>query len=393
MRNGTRGRQDERTRGLRNSDTAHAEGVVLLTGATGLLGGLALRQWLGWPHAPRVAVLVRDAARWPATAARLGLPRGLAAVLEGDVAREGLGLSPERRAWLRDRVSAIVHLAADTTFSRPLHASRAVNVDGTSHLLELAADCPHVERFAFVSTAFVAGRRTGVIPESAEGASNADIGWVNAYEQSKAEAEALVRRARTDAVVLRSSTVFCDDSSGTVTQRNAVHRALRLFHDGYAAMIPGIASSTLDAVTAEYVGDAIARIALSDGVAGETVHLCAGAGAMPLDELLEVSFSRWSRNVTWRRRGFAQPSLGDLDTWRLFADAVEETEHPRLRQVTHALSHFLPQLALPKQFVTARADALLGVPAVPVREYWSAMIDHLEETGWRGVAGMSEVAA
>ena len=393
MRTGTRGREGERARGLRASETAHAQGLVLLTGATGLLGGLALRRWLTAPDAPRVAVLVRDAARWPAIEARLGLPRGLAEVLEGDVTREGLGLAPERRAWLRDGVSAIVHLAADTTFSRPLHASRAVNVDGTAHLLELAANCRHIERFAFVSTAFVAGRRTGVIPESPDGASNAAIGWVNAYEQSKAEAEALVMAARADAVVLRSSTVFCDDDSGVVTQRNAVHRALRLFHDGYAAMIPGIGTSTLDAVTAEYVGDAIARIALADGVDGETVHLCAGAGAMPLEELLDVSYARWSRDAAWRRRGLARPSLGDLDTWRLFADTIEETQHPRLRQVTAAMSHFLPQLALPKQFVTARADALLGAPAGPVRDHWSTMIDHLEATGWRGVAGVAEVAA
>jgi long-chain acyl-CoA synthetase len=294
---------------------------------------------------------------------------------------------------LSRHATAVVHLAADTTFSRPLDAARAVNLEGTRHLLDLADACPFVERFAMVSTAFVAGRRTGRIAESALSAADRSAGWVNAYEQSKAEAEALVLATRRDAVVLRSSTVACDDTSGTVTQRNAVHRALRLFHDGLAPMIPGVAATTIDVVPADYVADAIARLALRAGVDGETLHLCAGAGAMPLDELLDASYTCWARDIGWRRRGIAQPTLGDMETWELFARSVEETGHPRLRGVTRALAHFLPQLALPKQFETARADALLGAAAPEVRDYWHRVLAHLDSTAWRGVAGLPELAA
>jgi hypothetical protein len=194
-------------------------------------------------------------------------------------------------------------------------------------------------------------------------------------------------------VILRSSTVACDDAAGAVTQRNAVHRALRLVHGGLAAMIPGVAGSALDVVPADYVADAVARLALRGGVEGETVHLCAGAGALPLDELLDDCFARWAADPGWRRRAVARPTLGDLETWELFVRAVDETGHPRLREVAHALSHFLPQLALPKRFETARAEALLGDGAPPVRAYWGRMLDHLAATGWRGVAGLTEAAA
>ena len=61
--------------------------------------------------------------------------------------------------------------------------------------------------------------------------------------------------------------------------------------------------------------------------------------------------------------------------------------------MTRALGYFLPQLALPKRFETQRADALLGVASPPVRDYWGRMIDHLQRTEWRGVAGLAEVAA
>lgn len=374
-------------------DGAHGDGVVMVTGATGLLGEQVVRRWTASGIAPRLAVVVRDRARWESVARRAGLPPRGVVVLEGDVTREGLGLARDARAWLAEHATAVVHLAADTTFSRPLEQSRLVNRDGTARLLELAADCPRVHRFAFVSTAFVAGRRTGVVPESAEGAATEAIGWVNAYERSKAEAESLVRAARRDWVILRSSTVACDDASGAVTQRNAVHQALRLFHDGLAAMIPGVAESALDVVPTSYVADAIARLALRGDVDGATVHLCAGAGAMPLDALLDDCHARWSSDASWRRRRIAPPARADLETWEMFAQAVEETGHPRLRRVTRALTHFLPQLALPKRFDTGHAESLLGAAAPPVRDYWGRMIDHLLQTGWRGVPGLAEVAA
>lgn len=371
----------------------HADGLVLVTGATGLLGSLVVRRWAASARPPRLAVLARDPARWDAAAHRLGIVPGTVTVLAGDLTQEGLGLSSSTQWWLARHATAMVHLAADTTFSRPLDAARAVNVEGTRHLLDVADGCPFVSRVAMVSTAFVAGRRTGRIAETALSAADHAVGWVNAYEQSKAEAEALVRSRRPDALVLRSSTVACDDVSGVVTQRNAVHRALRLFHDGLAPMIPGLAATAIDLVPADYVAGAVAQLALRAGLDGETLHLCAGVGAMPLEEMLDASYAYWSRDAAWRRRGIAQPTLGDLETWELFARSVEETGHPRLGSVTRALAHFLPQLALPKQFDTSRTDALLGTRAPFVRDYWSSMVAHLDATAWRGVAGLQELAA
>jgi len=374
-------------------DATHGRGLVLVTGATGLLGSMVVRRWAHAAGAPRLAVLVRDAARWRAVSAALAIPEGRVEPLEGDLTAGGLGLTLAERARLARLASGVVHLAADTTFSRPLSDARAVNLEGTRRLLDLADGWRGMTRFALVSTAFVAGRRTGDVPEAAEGAADEVTGWVNAYERSKAEAEALVRAARRDWVVLRSSTVACDDLSGAVTQRNAVHQALRLFHGGLAAMMPGVEASTLDVVPSDYVADAIARLALAPALDGTTVHLCAGAGAMPLAELLDETYALWARAPEWRRRGISVPALGDLTTWEMFERAVASTGDERLRRVTRAMTHFLPQLALPKRFATDRADALLGNRAPAVRDYWGRMIEHLVRTGWRGVAAEQGAAA
>ncbi|HKG94109.1 MAG TPA: SDR family oxidoreductase [Gemmatimonadaceae bacterium] len=347
--------------------------TLLLTGATGLLGALAVRRLLATRPDISVVVLVRDSGRW----GRLALgadPRVVAVV--GDVTRPGLGLHPDARRWLAGEVTAVLHLAADTTFSRPLPEARAVNTEGTRNLLELAAGWPGVRRFAYVSTAFVAGRRTGAIAEGA--GEDLGAGWVNGYEQSKAEAERLVRASAGDWVVLRPSTVVCDSAdSGLVTQQNAVHRALRLYYGGLASMMPSAEGSALDVVPADYVADAVAELALRPELAGETLHLCAGAGAMPLVALLDETYEQWARAEAWRRRAIPRPALTDLETYRLFERAVEETGDARLRRVTQSLSHFIPQLALPKRFETARADGFLGRAAPPVRAYWGRMVAQL----------------
>src|SRR5439155_20054079 len=344
---------------------------ILVTGATGFLGRHVLDRLLAANPRFTAFVLVRDDARWTSVARELG-DHGRLIPVEGDLCAEALGLTPDVRATLRRNVTAIVHLAADTTFSNPLERARAVNTIGTRRVLELASDCASPAHVAYVSTSFVAGRRTGLIGENMRPASE---GWVNAYEQAKFEAEQLVREQASSWIILRSSTVVCDDLDGEVTQVNAVHRALRLYHSGLVPMMPGVAGSAVDAVTTAYVAEGIARLALRDDVTGRVVHLCAGAGALPLDELLDITYERWASDPAWRRRGIARPALTDLTTYSLFERSIEDVGDASLKRITRALSHFVPQLALPKCFATTNAQSLLGYASPPVRAFWLLMLD------------------
>ncbi len=351
---------------------------ILITGATGLLGRDVLLRLLASDSRLRAFVLVRDLSRWAACSRDLPHSDRVTPVL-GDVCIDGLGLDALTRRSLLLNVSGIVHLAADTTFSRPLPQARAVNTDGTRHVLELAARCASPVRFAFVSTAFVAGKRVGLVEEND---AEHTAGWANAYEQSKYEAEALVRVHAADWVILRSSTVVCDDLDGRVTQLNAVHRALQLYRNGLAAMMPGVAGSTVDAVTTSYVSRAIAALAFRGDVSGKSIHLCAGRGALPLQELLDITWERWAVDPAWRRRAIPRPALASLKTYALFERSVEQIGDASLKRVARALSHFVPQLAMPKQFATTTADVLLGTPAPAVRDFWIPMLDSLASTHW-----------
>lgn len=352
--------------------------TVLVTGATGLVGRAVVGRLLAADARVQVVALVRDAGRLAHVAAAAGWGARVSGVV-GDVGTPGAGLDAGARARLAREATAVLHCAADTAFSRPLEEARAANTTGTRHLLDVVADWPRAPRFAYVSTAFVAGRMTGDVAERAHAATG---GWVNGYEQSKWEAEALVRAHAADWVVLRPSTIV-SDADGTVRQVNAVHRALRVYHAGLAAMLPWATGASLEVVPGDWVASAIARLALAPEHSGRTFHLCAGAGALPIEEMLERTWDVWaSIDPAWRARAIARPALADLDTWTLFEEGVRETGNARLARVLAALSHFAPQLALPKRFDTSATVAALGGGAPPVHRWWDAMLRRLLACGW-----------
>ena len=355
--------------------------TVLVTGATGLVGRGVVASLLRHTDAAIVA-LVRDPARWQTIAAHHGWPTSRVTPIRADITRPALGLDTKVLSRRLSSPSLVIHSAADIVFSRSLADARRVNTEGTANVLALSAQFPHA-RFMFVSSAFVVGRRTGTI---AEGDDAGDAGWVNSYEQSKHEAEALVRSSGLEHVIARLSTIVCDDVRGSVSQVNAVHRALRLYRAGLASMMPGTDEAPVDVIPADWAAESVTKLALSREACGRTLHLCAGNGALALGALLDRTYAVWSRDSDWRRRGIARPALADMATYELFERSVELVGDARLKRITRSLSHFVPQLALPKRFDTSGAEAILGTSAPPVAAYWDRMLEWLIDANWNAAA-------
>jgi len=353
--------------------------IFLVTGCTGLVGSRTLKLLVDHDPFAHAFVLIRDPDRFRERARAWRLPEPRVTPIVGDITRDNLGLSAETRATLADAVDTVVHTAADTVFSRPLAASRRVNTEGTARVLALAETCRHLERVVHVSTAFVAGRLVGHI---AECDNRAAAGFVNSYEQSKFEAEAVVRASSTPWAIVRPSTIVADGQDGHVSQFNVVHRALRLYHTGLASMLPGSEATLVDLVTADEVASVVHAVATVTTLEARTFHACAGAGAMPLRQLLDDCYAVWSECPAWRRRAIARPAITDLDTYRLFERTVDETGDARLRTITRSLSHFVPQLALPKRFDTSNTERLTGRRPMAVREYWERVNRYLIASRW-----------
>ncbi len=224
---------------------AHLGGAatIILTGATGFLGGFLLEGLLERGY--QVTVLGRAskelslAERLAALVRWFGLaePGERLSALEADLSRPHLGLDEATYGRLCARGGKIIHCASDTSFAERNRARvMEANVAGLSALLELAADA-RAEHLTYVSTAFAAGVREGLCLEAPPAADR----FTNVYEESKAQAEGIVTRACGERGVplsiLRPSIVFGHSRTGAALKFNALYypvKSLLTIRDLYA---------------------------------------------------------------------------------------------------------------------------------------------------------------
>jgi thioester reductase-like protein len=188
----------------RSRQTVTGTGRILLTGATGFLGVHLLVELLRRPSA-QVTCLVRardtveGRARLAETLVRYELP-DLADdervdIVAGDLTEPRLGLSVAEWERLAATVDAIHHAGAVVSWVASYEGLRAVNVDGTRQILQLACDGP-AKAIHYVSSLAVCYAAGGP-PRVGEGydvlarVAHLPLG----YAQSKCVAEALVRQA------------------------------------------------------------------------------------------------------------------------------------------------------------------------------------------------------
>jgi len=261
--------------------------TILLTGATGIMGSWVLADALDRGYKP--IVLMRDEseakARERIAAVMSVIARGHTLeeveIVQGDVSRSDLGLEPASRAQLLPRLGGIIHCAASTSFSPKQKMNLwHTNVVGTERVLALA-EASGAPLF-HVSTAYVAGTRTGVAREQEH-----DQGQLfkTAYEYSKFAAEDLVYSAmsagRITGAVFRPSIIVGASSNGSIAQFLNFYDFLRLAHG--LKQSAGAAGARLRALThgettknivpVDWVAHALWCAIENEGASGQTYHL------------------------------------------------------------------------------------------------------------------------
>ena len=179
--------------------------TIFVTGGTGAVGTPLVRALLA--RGDRVLLLARDPAR---AAALFDHHPGLV-VFAGDVLFPLGGISRSEIARWRGQVDTFVHGAAIIQFHwGMLEQTKAVNIQGTAHMLELSEELA-ARRFFHVSTAYVGGT-CDVLFESEWGdPRHAE----NPYELTKQAAEQLVAQGSPEKNhILRLSIVIGDANTG-----------------------------------------------------------------------------------------------------------------------------------------------------------------------------------
>jgi nucleoside-diphosphate-sugar epimerase len=111
-------------------------------------------------------------------------------VIEGFIDRPNFGLTLLEYERLSGRIDEIVHCAANTTFSgKKQDEVETANVKSLENLLAMASAPPQrCYFFHHISTAYVAGKRTGICPEQLVDTQE----FYNIYEETKYRAERYV---------------------------------------------------------------------------------------------------------------------------------------------------------------------------------------------------------
>jgi long-chain acyl-CoA synthetase len=280
--------------------------TILLTGATGFLGTQIARQILSNSDAKIIALLrspdsgaaqqrlQREWFDWPELHSEIG---GRVLALAGDVTLPSLGVDEDRYARLVARVTHIIHAAADIRLFEPLAELRVINVEGTRHVLELARaiQADHgLTRFGHVSTAYVAGKRNGAV---AEEDLDERFGFSTPYEQSKYEAELLVREAAPELAcsIFRPGMIVGDSQSGVIKSFNTLYYPLRMYLTGKLRVAPASPNLRVNLVPVDYVAAGIARLIFDPQAAGLTFHLTPPPAELPTLAELTTLTRAWAR--------------------------------------------------------------------------------------------------
>ena len=368
--------------------------TVFVTGTTGFLGRYLAQGLLAQgedlvllvrgasrPHAEERA---REALAWldESLAKEVG---GRVRVCPGDLDRPGLGLSPEDRALVIERCDSFLHCGASVRFDLPIEAARAVNVEGTRAVLDLARERARrgdLARIDHVSTCYVAGDRRDVV---AEDELQDGVAHRNTYERTKFEAEHMIREAREELpiAVHRPSIVVGESDFGRTSNFNTLYWPLKIYAQGYWRTLPGSSSTPVDIVPVDFVRDALLALRRDPGTLGGTFHLAAGLdGATTIREVLALMHAHFPERRPVR--------VVDPGWWLRGAHPVlKRLSFGRFRRFLETLEVYIPYFLGNPRFDNTDARRFLaesGILAPSVASYFGRLVAYCVETGWGGDA-------
>ena len=264
----------------------------------------------------------------------------------GDTTRELLGLPRETYVRLGRSVTHVVHSAASIDLGGSYAKLRHNNLGGTQKVARFAEQCRDLRCLLLVSTAYVAGRRSGDILEE-----ELDCGqdFVNHYERSKFDSEVYIRSlaGRLPTIIVRPSIVVGDSRDGHTLRFQNMYLPLYFIGIGALHEVPGDQDTLVDIVPIDHVAEVVTRVLRQSACVGNVYHACGGAeGLVPFTFLMAAA-----RRALTDRRGLreSRQSLGRVSV--------------PSRALSERLGFLFQYLACSKRFSVANLARDLGEQA------------------------------
>ncbi len=196
-------------------------------------------------------------------------------IIEGDITVPKLNLKEETINRIAKEVRYFWHLAAIYDLAVPRDVAWTINVLGTSHVNDFVKSLPHLKRYMYFSTAYVAGRREGVILEKELIRPKE---FKNYYEETKFEAELLVKNliGEIPLTIIRPGIVKGHSITGETNKFDGPYFFLNMIDClSFLPFIPYIGKSDthINVVPIDYITEAAIFLCEEEEAIGKTVHL------------------------------------------------------------------------------------------------------------------------
>lgn len=278
--------------------------TILLTGGTGFLGTEILFRLIRFPvsELSKIYVIVRALDKEEAFSrlkASWGHEKELYDAVgtriipvQGDFTKDDLGITGDDKMFLSEEVTLIIHSGAEIGFQKDKTELTNANYGGTKNMLKFAKSVNNLRRFVHISTAYVAGQKSGIITEDEPtGAEFSSI-----YEKTKAKAEELVRNSGLPYSICRPGMIVGDSKTGWVRNFNTIYYVLKLMLLKELRVLPIKQETRLNIVPGDYVSDCVVKICFDREAEGRIFHLTCPIDSAPTAGELTDHVRTWAKD-------------------------------------------------------------------------------------------------
>lgn len=290
-------------------------------------------------------------------------------IVAGDITEPNLGLTPPDLERARAETRTLFHLAAAYDLAVAKDVARRVNVQGTRNVNEFAKSIANLRRYHYVSTCYVAGRRTGLIREDEL---KHTAGFRNHYEASKYLAELSVEESKGELPITihRPAVVVGDSRSGETAKYDGIYyliHYLRKWPGGLTVLNIGNSEVCLNLVPVDFVIEAMVALARDDRAIGLTVQI-----ADPAPLTTEQLFDEIARTAGGRKSWMTVPR-------NIVYPVLMAPGAPKVTGLPHSA---VPYFFLEQLYDTTRAQELVaphGISCPPFPDYVRELVGFVEE--------------
>ena len=298
-------------------------------------------------------------------AAETGKPVSDCVVLPGDITSPDLGLSPGDLEQARAKSTVVFHLAALYDLAVEREPALRVNVEGTRNVNTFVSSIVNLQHYHYVSTCYVAGKRTGVIRETEL---HHNAGFRNYYEETKhlAESEVQALKPSLPVTIHRPSVVCGDSKTGETVKYDGIYYLIR-----YLLKWPAVLSAfnigsdrvTLNLVPVDFVVESMAVLAGDSHAIGKTLQL-----ADPDPLTTRQLFDSISRAIDGHPSRLTLPSS-------VVEKSLMSALSPKITDLPHSA---VPYFFLNQTYDTTQSTALLaphGIRCPSFESYVKTIVD------------------